>query len=96
LLTQKQREWIDLQKMIKRAMPAKRPRIKPTGSIRSWCFDRATQKHGWSSRAMTILIFLHVFVLMYVVFTSCLSFTNRDVAQDANLWHPSHHVHAQE
>ncbi|KAF8632710.1 hypothetical protein AX15_001734 [Amanita polypyramis BW_CC] len=63
-LTGPQREWIDLQKLIKRQRPLKRPKVRPTGGLRGWCFDRAVQKHGWWSRAMTVLIVLHIFALM--------------------------------
>lgn len=63
-LTAPQREWIDLQKLIKRQRPSKRPKVRPTNEFRSWCFDRAVQKHGWWSRAMTVLIVLHILALM--------------------------------
>ncbi|PCH34579.1 hypothetical protein WOLCODRAFT_106220 [Wolfiporia cocos MD-104 SS10] len=63
-LTQPQREWIDLQKLIKRQRPSKRPEERPTWSIRAWCYDRAVHKHGWWHRMMTILFTLHVLVLM--------------------------------
>ncbi|KZV67749.1 hypothetical protein PENSPDRAFT_687890 [Peniophora sp. CONT] len=64
LLTQPQREWIDLQKLIKRQRPSKRPRIRPSFPPRAWCYDRAVAKHGWWSRAMTLLFAVHVVVLM--------------------------------
>ncbi|PFH47046.1 hypothetical protein AMATHDRAFT_77384 [Amanita thiersii Skay4041] len=63
-LTKPQREWIDLQKLFKRQRPSKRPKISPTGLVRSWCFDRALHKHGWWSRGMTVLIVLHIIALM--------------------------------
>ncbi|KII90373.1 hypothetical protein PLICRDRAFT_173801 [Plicaturopsis crispa FD-325 SS-3] len=68
-LTQPQREWIDLQKLIKRQRPSKRPRVRPTSAIRSWCFDRAVHKHGWWSRLMTLLFIVHIFALMTQTFT---------------------------
>lgn len=63
LLTQPQREWIDLQKLIKRQRPSKRP-PRPDWSIRAWCYDRAVHKHGWWHRMMTIIFTLHVIALM--------------------------------
>ncbi|KAF9265047.1 hypothetical protein L218DRAFT_899321 [Marasmius fiardii PR-910] len=68
-LTQSQREWIDLQKLFKRQRPSKRPIKRPTG-VRGWCFDRAVHKHGWWSRAMTVLFILHVIVLMTQTYTT--------------------------
>jgi hypothetical protein len=65
-LTQPQREWIDLQKLIKRQRPSKRPSSRPTWPVRAWCFDRAVNKHGWWSRMMTALFIIHIFALMYV------------------------------
>ena len=65
-LTGPQREWIDLQKLIKRQRPSKRPKVKPTNPFRAWCFDRAVHKHGWWSRGITVMIVLHIIVLMYV------------------------------
>ena len=69
LLTQPQREWIDLQKLIKRQRPSKRPKKRPTWRIRQWCYDRAVHKHGWWSRMMTVLYTLHVIALMTQTFT---------------------------
>ncbi|CCL98380.1 uncharacterized protein FIBRA_00375 [Fibroporia radiculosa] len=64
LLTQAQREWIDLQKLIKRQRPSKRPISKPSWPPRAWCYDRAVHKHGWWHRMMTVIFTLHVFALM--------------------------------
>ncbi|KAI0919913.1 hypothetical protein AcV5_001858 [Taiwanofungus camphoratus] len=64
LLTQPQREWIDLQKLIKRQRPSKRPKQRPSWRFRAWCFDRAVHKHGWWHRTMTMLFVLHVIALM--------------------------------
>ncbi|CDO68509.1 hypothetical protein BN946_scf184998.g6 [Trametes cinnabarina] len=69
LLTQPQREWIDLQKLIKRQRPSKRPKTRPTWAIRQWCYDRAVHKHGWWHRTMTVLFTLHVIALMTQTFT---------------------------
>ncbi|EJT98090.1 hypothetical protein DACRYDRAFT_118858 [Dacryopinax primogenitus] len=64
LLTTQQRQWIDLQKLIRRQRPARRPEITPSDPFRRWCFDRAVQKHGWWSRTMTVLYLLHIVGLM--------------------------------
>ncbi|KAI8976389.1 Ion transport protein-domain-containing protein [Trametes punicea] len=69
LLTQPQREWIDLQKLIKRQRPSKRPKTRPTWPIRQWCYDRAVHKHGWWHRMMSVLFTLHVIALMTQTFT---------------------------
>ncbi|KLO12110.1 hypothetical protein SCHPADRAFT_875932 [Schizopora paradoxa] len=63
LLTKAQREWIDLQKLIKRQRPSKRPKQRPTWPLRAWCYDRAVHKHGWWSRMMTFLFVVHIFAL---------------------------------
>ncbi|GAW02071.1 calcium channel subunit cch1 [Lentinula edodes] len=70
LLTQPQREWIDLQKLFKRQRPSKRPQRRPLSGPRAWCFDRAVHKHGWWSRCMTVLFTVHVIVLMTQTYTS--------------------------
>ena len=64
LLTTEQRQWSDLKKLIKRQTPAKRPKVRPSGPWRSWCYDRAVHKHGWWSRSMTILYLIHIGILM--------------------------------
>ncbi|KAI9433175.1 Ion transport protein-domain-containing protein [Lactarius indigo] len=69
LLTQPQREWIDLQKLIKRQRPSKRPKTRPTWRVRAWCFDRAVYKHGWWSRMMTVLFTVHIIALMTQTFS---------------------------
>ncbi|KAF8962909.1 high-affinity cell membrane calcium channel [Flammula alnicola] len=70
LLTKAQREWIDLQKLFKRQRPSKRPKERPTGRFRKWCFDRAVHKHGWWSRATTLLFVLHILALMTQTFST--------------------------
>ncbi|KZO97216.1 hypothetical protein CALVIDRAFT_513490 [Calocera viscosa TUFC12733] len=64
LLTTQQRQWIDLQKLIRRQRPARRPEVTPTDPLRKWCFERAVLKHGWWSRTMTVLYILHIAGLM--------------------------------
>ncbi|KAI0050088.1 hypothetical protein FA95DRAFT_1487881 [Auriscalpium vulgare] len=69
-LTQPQREWIDLQKLIRRQKASKRPKTRPTWPVRAWCFDRAVYKHGWWSRMLTVLFTLHIFALMTQTFAT--------------------------
>ncbi|KIM51695.1 hypothetical protein SCLCIDRAFT_33242 [Scleroderma citrinum Foug A] len=69
-LTQPQREWIDLQKLIKRQKPSKRPHSRPSSAFRAWCYDRAVHKHGWWSRTMTFLFVIQIIVLMTETFAS--------------------------
>jgi hypothetical protein len=64
LLTTAQREWNDLKKLFRRQKPSKRPRVRPVSPFRSWCYDRAVQKHGWWSRSMTLIFVIHIIVLM--------------------------------
>ncbi|KAF9447124.1 hypothetical protein P691DRAFT_761036 [Macrolepiota fuliginosa MF-IS2] len=69
-LTQPQREWIDLQRLLKLQKPSKRPLYRPTWRPRSWCYDRAVHNHGWWSRLMTVLFLLHVFALIVQTFST--------------------------
>ncbi|KAF7334437.1 hypothetical protein MVEN_02273100 [Mycena venus] len=69
-LTAPQREWIDLQKLFKRQRPSKRPRTRPTWSVRSWCYDRAVNKNGWWSRGMSVVFIVHIIVLMTQTFST--------------------------
>ncbi|KAG9119536.1 calcium channel protein [Ceratobasidium sp. 392] len=72
LLTNEQRQWIDLQKLIKRQRPSKRPRTRPQGVFREWCYDRAVRKHGFWSRFMTVFYVFHILVLMSQTFSNSL------------------------
>ncbi|KAF8548118.1 hypothetical protein OG21DRAFT_1489654 [Imleria badia] len=69
-VTEAQREWIDLQKLIKRLKPSKRPKVKPTSLFRAWCYDRAIHKHGWWTRMMTLLFVVQIIVLMTEAFSA--------------------------
>ncbi|KAJ7112947.1 Ion transport protein-domain-containing protein [Mycena epipterygia] len=69
-LTAAQREWIDLQKLFKRQRPSKRPRTRPTWTVRAWCYDRAVNKNGWWSKAMTLVVVGHIIVLMTQTFST--------------------------
>lgn len=69
-LTRPQREWIDLEKLIKRQKSSKRPYTRPTSRLRAWCYDSAVRKHGWWSRGMTLLFVMQIMVLMTETFGS--------------------------
>ncbi|KAJ6472696.1 Ion transport protein-domain-containing protein [Mycena vitilis] len=69
-LTAPQREWIDLQKLFKRQRPSKRPRTRPTWSVRAWCYDRAVGKNGWWARGMTVVFVVHIIALMTQTFST--------------------------
>lgn len=66
-LTQEQKDWINLRKLLLRQKPSKRPKERPTQAFRSWCYDRAIDKKGWWSQGMTCLFVVHIAVLMSVV-----------------------------
>ncbi|KAI6127016.1 Ion transport protein-domain-containing protein [Pisolithus sp. B1] len=59
-LTRPQRQWIDLEKLIKRQKPSKRPHTRPTSPLRTWCYNSAVRKHGWWSRTMTLLFVMQI------------------------------------
>ncbi|KAI6152729.1 Ion transport protein-domain-containing protein [Pisolithus thermaeus] len=63
-LTRPQRQWIDLEKLIKRQKPSKRPHTRPTSPLRAWCYNSAVRKHGWWSRTMTLLFVMQIMVLI--------------------------------
>ncbi|PWY99256.1 hypothetical protein BCV70DRAFT_200837 [Testicularia cyperi] len=62
--TAAQRQWIDLKRLIMRQRPSKRPKVRPTNRLRSWCYDRTIHKDGWWSRFMTLCYILNIIVLM--------------------------------
>ncbi|KAG9004060.1 calcium channel protein [Tulasnella sp. JGI-2019a] len=76
LLTEDQKRWIDLKKLIKRQGPSKRPKIRPTSLLRSWCYDRAVSKNGWWSRCMTGLYIIHILALATQTFTNSSAFNH--------------------
>lgn len=80
LITQAQGEWIDLQKLIKRLKPSKRPKIRPSSPIRAWCYDRAIHKHGFWTRMMTCLFVVQIVVLMFVLLAIDLLASTDDIA----------------
>ncbi|KAJ3560877.1 hypothetical protein NP233_g10548 [Leucocoprinus birnbaumii] len=63
-LTQPQREWINLEKFLRRQEPLKRPTRIPINRIKRWCYNQSVHKNGWWPRVMTILLCLHVLALM--------------------------------
>ncbi|KAN0062969.1 calcium channel protein [Thecaphora frezii] len=62
--TAEQRQWIDLKKLILRQKPSRRPKVKPSSAVRAWCYERAVQKNGWWTRALTFLYIVNIIVLM--------------------------------
>ncbi|KDR78145.1 hypothetical protein GALMADRAFT_64911 [Galerina marginata CBS 339.88] len=73
-LTEAQRQWIDLQRLLQRQKPFKRHEARPTAPLRRWCFDRAVDKHGWWSRTVILLFFLHTVALLLVIAVSLILF----------------------
>lgn len=63
LLTSEQQQWVDLKKLILRQRPARRPDVRPSKPLQSWCYERAVEKHGWWSRMITGLYVIHIGVL---------------------------------
>ena len=66
LLTTDQRYWIDLRKYIKAQTPSQLPKYMPKGGLREWCYQRATQKHGYWARTFTFIYYFHILILMCV------------------------------
>ena len=64
LLTTEQRHWVDLRKYIRAQTPSQLPRSTPQTGLRAWCYQRATQKHGWWQRGFTVIYYLHILLLM--------------------------------
>lgn len=63
-LTADQRTWLELRKRLRQVRPSKRPNESPDSDWKSWCYKRATHKHGWWQRGMTVLLMLHGFLLL--------------------------------
>ncbi|SNX86724.1 related to CCH1 - Calcium channel (alpha subunit) [Melanopsichium pennsylvanicum] len=59
-----QRQWVDLRRLILRQRPSKRPKRRPSSAVRAWCYDRMLNKHGWWSRAMTMVYLATLVTLM--------------------------------
>ncbi|KAJ1021688.1 hypothetical protein NDA16_003824 [Ustilago loliicola] len=59
-----QRQWIDLRRLILRQQPSKRPKRRPSQSLRAWCYDRVLTKNGWWSRSMTMVYLATLITLM--------------------------------
>jgi len=78
LLTTEQRQWLDLRRLISRQRPSKRPPRRPSSSWRSWCFDRAANKHGWWTRTLTGLYIFNIVVLMTEATTTVAADRARD------------------
>lgn len=62
--TPEQRAWMELRKLLKKISPSKRPSKKSEQSFAKWCYRRATQKHGWWSRFITVKLCAHCVLLM--------------------------------
>lgn len=63
LLTVEQRQWVDLLKFIKAQTPSQLPKHRPESGLRSWCYRRATEKHGWWARGFTFIYYVHILLL---------------------------------
>ena len=59
-----QRQWVDLRRLILRQRPSKRPKRRPSHSIRAWCYDRMLNKNGWWSQTMTMVYLATLVTLM--------------------------------
>ncbi|WAR58908.1 hypothetical protein PtB15_10B248 [Puccinia triticina] len=79
-LTTEQQQWINLKKLIYLQQPSKRPKARPQSSVRDWCYQKATLKHGWWSNMMTTLYVIHVGLLMTLARSN--SNTKLDVYRD--------------
>lgn len=67
--TDAQRQWIDLRRLILRQRPSKRPKRRPSGGLRAWCYDRTLNKNGWWSRGMTAMYLATIITLMTQQYT---------------------------
>ncbi|KAA8897862.1 Ion transport protein-domain-containing protein [Sphaerosporella brunnea] len=53
------RTWLELRKLLRQVTPSKRPSTMPDSKWESWCYQRATHKHGYWQRGVTVLLMLH-------------------------------------
>ncbi|KAI5776754.1 Ion transport protein-domain-containing protein [Geopyxis carbonaria] len=63
-LTADQRTWLELRKLLRQVRPSKRPNESPNSAWKSWCYQRATHKHGWWQRTLTVLLMVHGVLLL--------------------------------
>ncbi|KAA8897863.1 Ion transport protein-domain-containing protein [Sphaerosporella brunnea] len=55
-LTADQRTWLELRKLLRQVTPSKRPSTMPDSKWESWCYQRATHKHGYWQRTVVRVI----------------------------------------
>ncbi|CAG8454328.1 2140_t:CDS:10 [Diversispora eburnea] len=63
-LTQEQKGWIDLKRLLKLIKPSKRPTNRPTSRFRGLCYDYASKKRGSFSNFITSIYIFHIILLM--------------------------------
>ncbi|CUS06927.1 unnamed protein product [Tuber aestivum] len=63
-LTSDQRSWLELRKLLRQIRPSRRPKDSPNLDWKSWCYKRATHKHGWWQRTYTVVLVLHAILLL--------------------------------
>ncbi|KAL7269076.1 calcium channel protein [Rhizina undulata] len=63
-LTSDQRSWLELRKLLRQVRASKRPNGNPDSKWRTWCYNRATHKHGWWQRGVTLVLILHCGLLL--------------------------------
>ncbi|RHZ83056.1 hypothetical protein Glove_99g372 [Diversispora epigaea] len=63
-LTEEQKRWIDLKKLLKQIKPSKIPKDRPNNSFRAFCYDYACRKRGLLSNIMIGIYIMHILLLM--------------------------------
>ena len=63
-LTSDQRTWLELRKLLRQVRPSKRPDKSPDSEWKGWCYQRATHKHGYWQRGVTVLLMIHGVLLL--------------------------------
>lgn len=63
-LTSDQRSWLELRKLLRQVSPSKRPSNTDRQTWKDWCYKRAVRKHGRWQKAMTIVLFFHLCLLL--------------------------------